>query len=202
MSLLRRWAVMIAAAAGCAAPATSDRPAERQNATTELTSLWKEVEKRLPGGPPPFLWKTVRTPALPLEWPPDADTVWVRYEAAYGFDPTTISDGVRVAAPFARLVLDRNGEIVRVEPLPGRPRELGVQGVVPMKRPSGAIDGDWEQSVVARAAALERVPAEGSKEAGELRTFVSSWVYRNGVLASAVRAEHEPFLDWVGPFVE
>ena len=139
---------------------------------------------------------------MPLEWPPDADTVWVRYEAAYGFDPTTISDGVRVAAPFARLVLDRSGRISKVEPLSGRPREIGIQGVVPMKRPSGAIDGEWEQAVIARAAALEKTPAEGSKEAGELRAFVGSWVYRNGVLAGAVAAEHRAFLDWVGPFVD
>jgi hypothetical protein len=167
-----------------------------------LERLWRKVEAELPGREPPFLWRTTRTPALPLEWPPDGDTVWVRYEAAYGFDPTTISDGVRVAAPFARLVLDREGRIAEVEALPGRPRELGVQGVVPMKRPSGAIDGEWEQAVIARAAALDRLPEEGSRAAGELRAFVGSWVYRNGVLAGAVRGDHRAFLDWVGPFVD
>lgn len=205
MSRFRLGSLAIAALAACADPAASDRSRKAPawpESLAALGRLWEAVEAELPGGAPPFLWKTTRTPALPLEWPPDGDTVWVRYEAAYGFDPTTISDGVRVAAPFARLVLDREGGIARVEAMPGPPRELGVQGVVPTKRPSGAIDGDWEEAVVARAAALDRLPEEGSRQAGELRAFVGAWVYRNGVLANAVRAEHEPFLVWVGPFVD
>ncbi|MEO7974350.1 MAG: hypothetical protein ABIU84_12260, partial [Thermoanaerobaculia bacterium] len=71
-----------------------------------LDPIWKKVAPQLPTAPPPFLWQRHLTPPLPLAWPPDTQTSWVRHAYAYGFDART-SDGIRVTAPYARLRLDR-----------------------------------------------------------------------------------------------
>jgi hypothetical protein len=140
----------------------------------------------------------VRTPPLPLAWPPGPDTVWVQYEAAHGFDPTRLTDAVRVAAPFARLVFDRAGRVVAVERLPGPARELSPQGVVPIDPPSGALDAGFERSVLERAVALSAPPAPGSAIERDLRGFVGTWLVRNGVLAAELGAAHRPFYAWLG----
>jgi len=163
-----------------------------------LESLFERATAELAGGPPPFLWRRVRTPPLPLAWPPTRETRWVLYEAAHGFDPSRLTDAVRVAAPFARLRLDRQGRVVAVEPLPGAPRELAPQGVAPVDPPSGLLDAAFEQRVVEHAAALTGLPEPGSPAEGELRGWVATWLRRNGVLAAELRSGHAAFFAWLG----
>ena len=163
----------------------------------EVASLWKSAEKRLPSYPPPFLWQRRETPPLPLEWPPTAATTWVRHGYAYGFDPRGIADGVRVAAPYARLTLDAAGAVTAVEPAKEEPRELGIQGVKPTNPPSGAIDGDEVRRLELAAVALRGAPAPGSREESSLVSFYGSWLEREGVIAEAVRPAHRGFYDWI-----
>lgn len=140
----------------------------------------------------------MRTPPLPLAWPPGPDTVWVQYEAAHGFDPMRLSDAVRVAAPFARLVFDRSARVIAVERLPGPARELPPQGIVATDPPSGALDARFEQSVLERAVALSAPPEPGSGIERDLRGFVGTWLRRNGVLAAQLGADHRAFYVWLG----
>jgi hypothetical protein len=168
------------------------------DAEARLEALWRKVELQLPTAPPPFLWQRHRTPPLPLAWPPDARTPWVRHAYAYGFDPRT-SDGIRVAAPYARLTLDREGRAVAAEATPpsaGR-LELGIQGVFPTHPPSGAIDPEEIARFERTALALTGLPSPGSGEEAALLAFYGRWLEREGVIANAVRKAHIAFFTWL-----
>jgi hypothetical protein len=179
--------------------AAGSNPTRDDGAGALLDPLWKKVAPQLPTAPPPFLWQRHLTPPLPLAWPPDGSTVWVRHAYAYGFDPRTSTDGIRVAAPYARLRLDRAGRPVAADPtLPHSSKlELGIQGVFPTHPPSGAIDPEEIARFERTALELVRLPAPGSKEEAALVSFYGRWLEREGVIASAVRGEHAGFLQWV-----
>ena len=162
-----------------------------------LEAIWTDVRTALPSYPPPFLWQRQQSPPLPESWPPGPSTGWVRYAFAHGFDPTTISDGVRVAAPFARMRIDRELRILSVERIEGRPRELGIQGIFPTNPPSGAIDGDEIARLERIAVALTGLPAPGSREESALVSHYGRWLDRDGTFAASVRERHRGFFDWV-----
>ncbi len=193
---MRRRLIATAAAlvlvAGCARGESTQGAA-----VSDLDAEWRQVQRRLPGGPPPFLWQRHSTPPLPLAWPPTRDTGWVRYEYAYGFDPVRTADAIRVAAPWARVQLDRDGQPREARLLETAGAELGLQGVFPTHPPSGAIDGEQVRREEARALQLTVLPAPGSREQAGLAAFYGQWLQRNGVIAAAVRDAHEPFFAWI-----
>ncbi|MEO8197183.1 MAG: hypothetical protein ABI689_10710 [Thermoanaerobaculia bacterium] len=182
-----------------ASSAPGGNPPGDDGAGTLLDPIWKRVAPSLPTAPPPFLWQRHLTPPLPLTWPPDARTVWVRHAYAYGFDARSAADGIRVSTPYARLRLDRAGRPLAAEatPPPNGRLELGIQGIFPTNPPSGAIDPEEIARYEKTALDLVRLPAVGSKEEAALASFYGRWLEREGVIANAVRGEHAEFIQWV-----
>lgn len=184
---------------GAAAGGTGGRPeTPSRDAQALLEPIWKKVSPKLPTAPPPFLWQRRLTPPLPLTWPPDSRTAWVRYAFAHGFD-ARLSDGVRVAAPYARVRLDRRGDPVAAEPLPP-PRgglELGVQGVQPTNPPSGGIDPEAIARSERLALELDRLPVPGSSTEAGVVAFYGRWLDREAVIAGSLRGDHARFFDWL-----
>jgi hypothetical protein len=183
-------------AAACSAESTREE-ASTTMPERALESLWTEVRAALPRYPPPALWQRQQSPPLPEAWPPTPTSTWRRYAFAHGFDPTTISDGVRVAAPFAIVRIDRELRVTAVDRLPGEPREIGIQGVKPMHPPSGAIDGDEIERLERIAVGLFALPAPGSGEESALVSQYGRWLDREGTFVAEVRARHRAFFDWV-----
>ena len=192
---VRAAAIGLLAGSVAVLPSCADSPPSAK--PEELGALWRTVEARLPAYAPPFLWQRRETPLLPLEWPPTAKSSWARHAFAYGFDPTGISDGVRVAAPYAVLRLDAAGSVIAIEPSPGGGRELGIQGVQPTNPPSGAIDGEEIRRIEALAISLREAPAAGSREESSLVSYYGRWLTREAVIAGAVRPAHTEFFDWI-----
>ena len=159
--------------------------------------LWGEVEAMLRAAAPGVSsWSESLTPPFPSEWPPTPKSTWARYRMATGRDPA-VADGVLIAAPRRREVLDPTGKVMRSEALPGAGTVLGVQGSGPAgDPPSEAPSRESEEVLFRRAFALRGQPPAGSKLAVELRAFYGSWLRRNDVLAENLRPAHRPFFTW------
>ena len=150
-----------------------------------------------PPSPPsgmPTMWTTTQSPVFPSEWPPTANTQWVRYTFAYGTNPTTLMDGAYVTRPLTRTVVQRDGTDGEATTLSTVLEDAGIQGVRPLDAASSAALGKGAQ-VQTQLLSLQAAPDQAA--AVELRTYYRVWVNLNGVIAKSIRPNHAAFFQWI-----
>jgi hypothetical protein len=180
--------VLAAVRRASSGPPPSEMPSAMDLA---LRSAWRDVERPPPGDPSIAIqWSAMRTPLLPLSWPPDGRTVWVSHLYASGFDPR-LSDAVRLAAPWGRLRIDRDPLVPVFEPGSGRVEEIGIQGSFMVVPDAAGKAGEAEA-----AAAVLTWTAEPSEAPG-IRAFYRDWAYWNGVIRGVVADGHAGFFAWL-----
>lgn len=186
-ALLLVGSAMLAVAGG-RPPDTVDAA---RNVSAEVEPAWNEARTRLAAQAPRVSWLHLRTPLLPLVWPPDENTAWVRYHYAGGGEPGLL-DAVWVAQPFAREVVARDARSLRTERLPSL--RIERQGVRPL---SGALAGPTSADADRAALALDGLPAPEVSATGVLREVHRHYWSANGVLRQSVEPAHRAFFAWL-----
>ena len=165
---------------------------------TVLDARWSKlaVPASEPTDRPGVCWSWRLSPPLPSEWPPRKESRLVYYAFAEGFD-LNIMDGVRVAAPWARLEIPVSGSAPPLlTPLLDSVKELGIQGVRPISADELAKSGGWEpiETVLGK---LMAHPDEADRTRERLSAYYCFWSRNNGVISEAIRPYHEKFFDWL-----
>jgi hypothetical protein len=155
----------------------------------QASSAWLEVN---PGGR--LAWSAASTPWLPVSWPAEISTVWVKYYYAQGFDPQ-LADAVRVAAPWARAEATPGGTAARFIPMRTELQEMGIQGVFPL--PADEVDSQAVLPALPPFLWQEGMPEPGSPAEAKLRMAYRLWIRYNRVIADEVKEAHQAFLRWV-----
>jgi len=172
-------------------------PKEALNQLTARFETMRTSNATLKDGSP-RVWTLAVTPVLPSEWPPKPGMVWVRYAYAHGQE-LQLADGVRVAKPWAVMVLHGGGATATLEQTSGVLEGLAIQGVRPL--------GPSEQRVAATADAAERIaptlttlsalPSSSAKPLNDMKAYYRLWLGTSGVIAEHLRAQHLAFFAWV-----
>ena len=156
-----------------------------------IEQAWVEARTRLVAQAPRVSWLHLRTPLLPLVWPPTQNTAWVRYHYASGGEPGLL-DAVWIAHPFAREVVARDGRILRSERLPSLSTQR--QGVRPR---TGALAGPTSADADRVALALDDLPAPAAVDTGIMREVHRHYWSTHGALRQGVEPAHRAFFAWL-----
>ncbi len=177
-------------------PMSTVSPVPTAGVEQQLQRLWDRLDK---GSPPsdklPIVWSPAYSAPFPIEWPPSAATIWVRYAYAQGMD-MDLHDAARVAAPWAKLEMRSSQASVTIVPLSGRLEPVSVQGVQPIDAATRAVLAK-ENDVSAYCLQLTALPEPKSPPAAEMRSFYRTWLKYNGALVELIRPNHEKFLAWL-----
>ncbi len=177
-------------------PAAAVSPVPTAAVEQQLKELWDRLDQ---GTPPanklPISWSPAYSALFPTEWPPTPTTVWVRYAYAQGRD-MDLSDGVRVAAPWAKLELRGGSSTVNIIPLKASLEPDTTQGVSPVDAATQAVLAKGDE-VSAYCLQLTDLPQPNSQPAADMRTFYQTWLKYNGALVELIKPNHEKFLAWL-----
>lgn len=172
-------------------PSAKPTTAAVKGVSPEAGQAWVEARARLVAQAPHVSWLHMRTPLLPLAWPPASDTAWVRYHYASGGEPGLL-DAVWIAHPFARETVARDGRSLRIERLPGL--RLDRQGVQPL---SGARVGPTSADADRVALVLDAPPGPGAPGIDVLREVHRQYWSAHGVLRAGLEPAHRAFFAWL-----
>ena len=142
----------------------------------------------------PTLWNETASPLFPAEWPPTADTVWVRYTFAYGTNPTKLMDGAYVTLPLTKIEWREGQSTTTV--LRSDKTEAGVQGVRPLDAQTRTIL-ESGQTVSDYCQSLTALPDPALPETAALLAYYRAWFANNGAFLGFIRGDHAGFIDWV-----
>lgn len=160
-----------------------------------LETMWTKLDKGpAPKDGPPIMWQPAYSPLFPTAWPPQANTVWVRYAYGQGQD-MSLSDGMRIAKPWARIEF-QGSDSAGVIPLPQKLEPFEVQGVSPLDADTQALLQKGEE-VSTYCLSLKEAPAPDSPDTILMRRFYQSWLEYNGAIAAALKPDHPAFFKWL-----
>jgi hypothetical protein len=171
--------------------AAAGPPAER--------TVRERVEARvaeIAGGILPPMASARVAPPVPARWPPQGPTALVFHVYAAVFDPG-LRDAERVLTSWALATLEPGAVEASLRTLRKPSRELGVQGVRPLRpeERQALATRDAAEGALAQMASEGR--AEGA-EAAEVRRYYCAWLSANGVFAGELRGASPEFFDWLG----
>lgn len=144
---------------------------------------------------PDISWTTVDSPLFPRQWPPTADTVWVRYTFAYGMNPSQLMDGSAVSAPLSITEWQAGNSSTKV--LSGEMQQAGIQGLVPLDDETRLLFETGSQ-VSDFCLTLTGLPDPGAPATQNLLAYYRAWFEHNGVFLDLIREDHADFITWVG----
>ena len=143
---------------------------------------------------PDILWRETQSPLFPINWPPTADTVWVRYTFAYGSNPSQLMDGNYVSNLLSKTEWQAGVESTTV--LSKEISQAAIQGVVPLDEETQKILGN-ESQVSEYILKLTEMPDLQASETQEFLAYYRVWFKYNGAFLKLIRAEHGAFIEWV-----
>lgn len=162
----------------------------------QLQELWDRLDQgSAPTNKPSIVWSVAYSALFPLEWPPTPATIWIRYAYAQGMD-LDLHDGVRVAAPWARLELRGSADEVTIVPLSVKLKPVTIQGVQPIDAATQDVLAKGAE-VSAYCLQLTALPQPDSPQNVDMRAFYRTWLRYNGALVELIRPNHEKFLIWL-----
>ncbi len=163
----------------------------------QIKTLWKQLDKGTPpAGKMPISWQQADSVLFPSEWPPTANTIWMRYLYGQGMDMENLRDAVRISAPWARVELRGNSNTITIVPLNTKLEPVDTQGVQPIDAATQAVLAK-EDAVSAYCLSLTALPPANDSHLAEMRTFYRTWLKYNGAVVDLIRSNHATFLAWV-----
>ena len=181
-------------------PSTSPKatisPVPTAEVEQQVQELWNRLDKGSPPtNKPPIAWNPAYSILFPDEWPPTPATIWVRYVYAQGIDMDLL-DGVRVAAPWAKLELRGNPATITIIPISASLEPVTIQGVEPIDAATQAVLAKGDE-VSTYCLQLTAMPQSNSPSVADMRAFYQTWLKYNGALVELIRPNHEEFLAWL-----
>ena len=145
-----------------------------------IDAAWQGLDR----GEGTTVWQQRTSLPFPRAWPRVTTSSFYLYAA--GQDLRHLSaDGERDAAPWARV--DVAGERQELVPLAKALTPLEIQGVRPLTAKEVALDRAYREAAAHGAATYE-----------SQRDYYCAWLGMNGVIAAAIRPQHEAFIRWLG----
>lgn len=177
-------------------PAATVSPIPTVQVKQQLQALWDKLDRGpTPANQLPIAWSPAYSALFPTEWPPTPATVWVRYAYAQRID-LNLHDGVRVAAPWAKLELRGGLNTVILTPLGAKLEPVSTQGVTPLDEAAQAVLATGDE-VSAYCLQLTALPQSNNPQTAAMRAFYQTWLQYNGALVELIRPNHEKFLAWL-----
>ncbi len=139
-------------------------------------------------------WTKIESPLLPADWPPTAETVWVRYTFAYGNNPAALMDGAYVTYPLSKT--EWKGGVSTTTELSSDMTQAAVQGVIPLDSQTSAILENGKQ-VSEYCLKMAEPPDPNTPETKEMLAYYQTWFKYNGAFLGLIRENHADFIDWV-----
>ncbi len=143
---------------------------------------------------PEIMWRETQSPLFPTNWPPTADTVWVRYTFAYGSNPAQLMDGNYVSNPLSKTEWKAGVESTTV--LSKEMTQAAIQGMVPLDEESRKILQN-ESRVSEFSLKMTEMPNSQAPETKEFLAYYRAWFKYNGAFLGLVSADHGAFIEWV-----
>jgi hypothetical protein len=134
-------------------------------------------------------------PPVPARWPPQGPTALVFHVYAAVFDPG-LRDAERILSSWALATLEPGAAEASVRTLRRPTRELGIQGVRPLRPDEQAALSGRDTAETALAQLAREGRADGP-EAAEVRRYYCAWLAANGVFAEELRGASPAFFDWL-----
>lgn len=154
------------------------------------------VAEVAPGILPPMGTARV-APPVPSAWPPPGPTPLLFHVYTAVFDPA-LADGERIQSTWAIATLEPGTSEPSLRTLRKPTRELGIQGVRPLKPGEqaalSAASRDRAEAALARLAAEGRSAGPGAED---VRAYYCAWLSVNGVIAGELRGASGGFFDWL-----
>lgn len=171
-------------AVGCtSAPAQPASP-RKADPAAPFRAAWQGLSGARDGR-----WDLHVSAGFPRSWPPGAEPAVVRYAFAMRH-ARDLSDGMEVAAPWARSTESADGTVT-MELLRPQVDRIGIQGVRPMRADELSLARREEEVAVLLTRPLD--PAGESL----VRRFTCDWLKRQGTAAAEILPRHEGFVRWL-----
>jgi hypothetical protein len=139
-------------------------------------------------------WRETQSPPFPTNWPPAADTVWIRYTFAYGSNPDQLMDGNYVSNPLSKTEWKTGIESTTV--LSKELAQAAIQGMVPLNK-EAQKKLEYERRVSSSILKLTGMPDPQTPETQEILAYYRAWFKYNGAFLDLVSADHGTFIKWV-----
>jgi hypothetical protein len=143
-----------------------------------LAPAWKALA-RSPA--PTVFWDHRVAPPLPADWPMTPTSTVVRWVYAAGRD-STLRDGERIAAPWARIDLGPDGA-PKLSTVSKALEVVDTQGV----RPLSKVEAEGLKQLVDAEAALRK------NDLAAVRAGYCGWISMNGAIARRLEPKHAAF---------
>ena len=140
------------------------------------------------------VWRQVRSPLFPSNWPPTTEAVWVRYTFAYGSNPAELADGEYVTKPLSKT--ECREDVVTTTALSDEMVQAAIQGVTPLDEPTRLLLEN-EKPVSGDCVTMTQLPDPNLPETKELLAYYQAWFKYNGAFLDLIRNDHTDFIDWV-----
>ncbi len=140
------------------------------------------------------VWGKTESPLFPANWPPTAETAWVRYTFAYGSNPAALMDGAYVTYPLSKT--EWKGGITTTTELSKDMTQAAVQGVIPVDSKTRKILEN-EKQVSAYCLNLIELPDPNTPATKDMLAYYQAWFKYNGAFLGLIRDNHADFIDWV-----
>ncbi len=140
------------------------------------------------------VWRKIESPLFPADWPPTADSVWVRYTFAYGSNPAKLVDAVSVTEPLSKT--EWKGGVSTTTVLSTDMKQAAVQGTFPLEEEIQGIL-DTEKQVSGYSLKLSALPDPNMSETKEMLAYYQAWFKNNNAFLGLIRENHTDFINWV-----
>lgn len=143
---------------------------------------------------PDIMWRETQSPIFPMNWPPTADTIWVRYTFAYGSNPAQLMDGNYVSNPLSKTEWKAGVETTTV--LSKEMTQAAIQGMVPLDEESQKSLENYSQASNF-SLKLTGIPDPQTPETQEFLAYYRAWFKYNGAFLGLIRPDHGAFIEWI-----
>ena len=143
---------------------------------------------------PDIMWRETQSPVFPMNWPPTADTVWIRYTFAYGSNPSQLMDGNYVSNPLSKTEWKAGVETTTV--LSKEMTQAAIQGMVPLDEESQRNLENYSQASNF-SLKLTGIPDPQTLETQEFLAYYRAWFKYNGAFLGLIRPDHGAFIEWI-----
>jgi hypothetical protein len=169
----------------------SDKP--RIDQLWAATPLAKEMTEFFGSSALKWVYRVNNGLPFPDPWPPKQDTTLVYYIHAVAMAPH-IRDAEVQAEPWARVMLSKNG--TKVEPLDVQYKELGTQGVRPLRRDEIEIL-KYGPEVWKFLSGLNALPSDSDALTVRTRAYYCLSLRNSSLLRNIYASRHVAFVTWL-----
>jgi hypothetical protein len=174
-------------------PPTFESEKPRIDALWEATPLSKEMTQFFGSSARKWTYRINNRLPFPDPWPPRQDTALVYYIHAVALTPQ-IRDAEVQSEPWAKITLSKNG--TKIEPLDVQYRELGTQGVRPLRKDEIEIL-KYGPEVWEFLSGLNALPPDSDALTAKTRAYYCLSLRINTALRSIYAFRHPAFVTWL-----